>query len=95
MHGQYLFYRVAHHLLISEKVTKNTNRSMTALFFFAQHLLFERMWGGGDLFEIIQSEEQEKSFHFADVKYLIQFNPKMPRVQVICCNLIHDKINVL
>lgn len=54
------------------------------------------MWGGGgDLFEIIQSEEQEKSFHFADVKYLIQFNPKMPRVQVICCNLIHGKINVL
>lgn len=94
MHGQYLFYRVAHHLLISEKVTKNTNRSMTALFFFAQHLLFERMWGG-DLFEIIQSEEQEKSFHFADVIYLIQFNPKMPRVQVICCNLIYGKINVL
>lgn len=46
VHGQYLFYRVAHHSLISEKVTKNTNRSMTALFFFAQHLLFERICGG-------------------------------------------------
>lgn len=94
MHGQYLFYRVAHHLLISEKVTKNTNRSMTALFFL-HSTYFLRECGGGDLFEIIQSEEQEKSFHFADVKYLIQFNPKMPRVQVICCNLIHGKINVL